>query len=70
MDLTYIMEQYDNEFKRKDGFVDYEPLSAEKECRDNEHNLPGHIVLKPGKHTYKCPSCGKITVINVPLITY
>ena len=54
---------------KKGGFIDYKPPTNEKRCLDEQHNPPGLILLKPGEHTYKCPSCGEITIINVPLIT-
>lgn len=53
----------------KGGFVKYEPIKEEKECTSNKHNPPGYIVLKPGKHIYKCPSCGEETIVNIPKIT-
>ena len=41
-----------------------------KPCYNPEHNPPTHIVLQPGIHVYKCPGCGKETVINVPEISW
>ena len=38
-------------------------------CFSVEHLPPMNIVLPPGEHQYQCPSCGKLTVINVPNIT-
>ena len=55
---------------KKGGFTGYKPPTSEEKCMDMEHKPPSHIVLKPGTHTYTCPSCGKITTIHVPLITY
>lgn len=40
-----------------------------KVCLDPEHNPPTNIVLEPGTYKYTCPSCGKVTVFTVPLIT-
>ena len=54
--------------ENKGGFVDYEPPTAGSQCLSPEHNPPTHIVLETGKHTYKCPSCGKVTIVNVPKI--
>ncbi len=51
------------------GFIKYEPINIKEKCLNEEHNPPSHISLKPGRHTYECPSCGKITIINIPLIT-
>lgn len=51
------------------GFIDYEPYSAEERCMSPEHKPPGMIVLPPGRHTYQCPSCRKVTVFTVPLVT-
>jgi len=47
-------------------FIEHTP--AEIPCLSPEHNPPTHIVLAPGHHTYECPSCGKITGFEVPLI--
>lgn len=33
--------------------------SKEKRCLDPSHYPPTMIVLEPGIHTWKCPSCGK-----------
>jgi hypothetical protein len=57
-------------FQQKGGFIDYEPLDKQESCNSQKHNPPGYIVLKPGKHTYKCPDCGKETIINVPEIKF
>jgi len=43
---------------------------AEKPCLSPEHNPPTHIVLSAGTYEYTCPSCGKVMVFTVPLITY
>ncbi len=62
-----------NGFQKKDkqgGFIDFEPLTGEGKCLSNEHNPPSNIVLPAGTHTYQCPSCGKITVFKVPLVTF
>jgi hypothetical protein len=48
-------------------FIDFEP--AEAHCNHPEHNPPGLVVLKPGRHVWECPGCGERTVCNVPLIT-
>lgn len=50
------------------GFKKIEDV--EPPCLCPEHNPPMHIVLAPGKYEYTCPSCGKVTIVNVPLITY
>ena len=41
------------------SFVKYEPYKEPHRCKDPEHNPPGHIVLEPGVHVWKCPSCGQ-----------
>lgn len=46
-----------------------EKISEPDVCLDPEHNPPTHIVLEPGTYKYTCPSCGKVTVFTVPLIT-
>lgn len=48
-------------------FIDYE--APEKICRHPEHEPPTHIVLRPGKHVYQCPSCKEQQILNVPEIT-
>jgi hypothetical protein len=59
-------------------FTEYEPLEinkqyeiwkAEPKCIHPEHEPPGHIVLKPGVHTYECPKCGqqRRIVVNIPI---
>jgi len=50
-------------------FIKHIPPKKENICISAEHIPPTHIVLPPGEHTYVCPSCGKKTVLNVPLIT-
>ena len=40
-----------------------------KPCLSPEHNPPGMIVLPPGEHLYRCPSCGTETTIYVPQVT-
>lgn len=55
---------------RKGGFIGFEPPTTSTQCPDPEHLPPSHIVLKAGKHTYQCPSCGHITIVNVPQISF
>ncbi len=70
MNIGELMDKFQSDLnKKKGGFIDHAPIDDNKGCRDPEHLPPGMIVLKPGKHTYKCPECGHITVINVPSIT-
>jgi len=51
-------------------FIKFIPESKEDRCNDREHNPPMHIVLPPGLHTYKCPSCGKETTFRVTRPVY
>lgn len=51
------------------SFIKHEEPKVEETCLSSEHNPPMHIVLKPGKHTYQCPACGKITEFEIPVIT-
>jgi hypothetical protein len=44
--------------------------NAEKPCFHPEHNPPMHIYLEAGTYEYICPSCGKVTIFTVPLITF
>ncbi len=44
-------------------------LDAPKPCLSDEHEPPKHIVLDPGRYEHICPTCGQITVFDVPLIT-
>lgn len=46
-------------------FVGYEPIPFEQRCMSREHDPPTNIVLSDGTHTWKCPSCGKETVVIV-----
>lgn len=56
--------------REKGGFKKISgPEDKPKKCRDNEHNPPDHIVLKPGTYEYTCPSCGATRIITVPEIT-
>ena len=34
-------------------------------CRNPEHNPPGHIVLEDGAYKHTCPGCGKVTVFTI-----
>lgn len=54
---------------KKMPFIKHEKPKKEEICLNPEHNPPSHIVLEPGKHTYQCPACGKITKFEVPIIT-
>jgi len=49
-------------------FISSELIDSKQICNHPEHTPPTHIVLRPGKHVWQCPSCGKQQVINVPLI--
>lgn len=51
-------------------FIKHEPIKQREICNCQEHYPPTHIVLDPGKHTYQCPFCGEITIVNVPMITF
>lgn len=35
-------------------------------CNSPEHNPPTTIVLPPGIHTWKCPSCGRERLVFIP----
>lgn len=48
-------------------FTDFVPY--DEVCRHPEHNPPGLIVLKPGRHTYVCPGCGATALVDVPKVT-
>ncbi len=52
-------------------FESYEPQEdyIPHFCTHREHNPPGMIVLRPGKHVYVCPGCGQRTTISVPITT-
>jgi hypothetical protein len=34
-------------------------LPKEETCRDQQHNLPTHMVYPKGVYEHICPSCGK-----------
>lgn len=38
-------------------------------CTHPEHNPPNGICLKPGRYMYTCPSCEKVIVFTIPLVT-
>jgi hypothetical protein len=38
-------------------------------CLNPQHNMPQHIVLRPGRYRHTCPGCGKTTTFTVPAIT-
>jgi len=46
-------------------FIDHKPLTTEDKCTSNEHAPPSHQVLPDGTHTWMCPECGHITVIEI-----
>ena len=52
-------------------FVDFVPPgdSWKQPCRSPEHEPPPMIVLRPGTHTWRCPSCGAERTINVREVT-
>lgn len=39
-------------------------------CLSPEHRPPMHVVLEPGPHRWRCPSCGHVTDFNVPRVTW
>lgn len=47
-----------------------EKIKEPKEpCFDPEHNPPGNICLSPGTYKHTCPSCGQVTIFEVPVVT-
>ena len=44
-------------------FIKYIP--PQKFCTSPEHLPPSHIVLEPGTHTYRCPSCSITITFDV-----
>jgi len=38
-----------------------------KDCRHPEHNPPNMIVLSPGVYEHKCPHCGQLQRVIIPL---
>lgn len=42
---------------------------VEQPCLHPEHNPPMHNNLADGVYEYTCPSCSKVTIVIVPLIT-
>jgi hypothetical protein len=38
-------------------------------CSHREHNPPGMIVLKPGRHVWECPGCHAQQTIIVREVT-
>ena len=37
-------------------------------CLNEAHEPPKHLVLPPGTYEYTCPTCGYVTIFEVPLI--
>lgn len=56
------------ETNKAGGFIDYEPLKEIKTCNSLEHHPPTMILLPAGKHTYACPTCGYVTIVNIPKV--
>lgn len=46
-------------------FIAYHPANEKEFCRHPEHHPPASIVLRPGWHTWECPSCKEQTTIQV-----
>ena len=57
------------ETQKKGGFKKIKSFEKEDICQDSEHNPPTLIVLEPGVYEYTCPSCGHVTIVEIPLIT-
>lgn len=40
-------------------------------CQSEFHNPPKTMMIAPGRHSYTCPECGKVTEFTVtPFIPY
>lgn len=54
--------------KKQGGFYD---LPQESKCLDIEHEPPKHLHIPQGKgYKHICPSCGKITNLVPPQISF
>jgi rubredoxin len=46
------------------------PETKWKHCSHPEHNPPGYMSLRPGKHIWVCPQCGAERIIYIPKVQY
>lgn len=54
--------------EKQGGFFD---LPQDTRCKDKSHESPTHIYIPQGKgYIHVCPSCGKVTVLIPPQISF
>ena len=57
-----------NNSSKLSGFFD---LSQDTRCKDRSHEPPMHIHIPQGKgYRHVCPSCGKVTEVIPPQISF
>lgn len=57
-----------NKSEKKGGFFD---LPQDTICKDKSHEPPTHIHIPQGKgYRHICPSCGKVTDLIPPQISF
>ena len=57
------LKKMNEEYIKKGNLDKLEELECP--CLSREHNPPSHMVLKPGKYKWTCPSCGKEQIFYV-----
>lgn len=64
--LNRLFEMEDE--NKESGFYD---LPQVKNCKNPSHQPPTHIHIPQGKgYRHVCPSCGKVTNLNPPQISF
>lgn len=57
-----------NKSEKQGGFFD---LPKDARCKDKSHEPPTHIYIPQGKgYRHICPSCGKVTDLIPPQISF
>ena len=57
-----------NKLEKQGGFFD---LPQDTRCKDKSHEPPTHIHIPQGKgYRHVCPSCGKVTDLIPPQISF
>ena len=66
--LSSELEKQLNKSEKQGGFFD---LPQDTRCKDKSHKPPTHIHIPQGKgYRHVCPSCGKVTDLIPPQISF
>jgi hypothetical protein len=66
--LPYELAKQLNKSEKQGGFFD---LPQAARCKDKSHEPPTHIHIPQGKgYRHVCPSCGKVTDLIPPQISF